>query len=96
MPVAEIGRYGTPRQEPLQVGDLILFHNLVLHASGENSTADQVRWSIDLRYMATGQSFKWHTLGDDFDLHYPGFVARSDEVERVMSWAAWRARWERP
>ncbi len=31
-------------------GDVLLLHNLTPHASFTNSTADTVRWSLDLRY----------------------------------------------
>ena len=31
-------------------GDVLLLHNLTPHASFTNSSADTVRWSLDLRY----------------------------------------------
>ena len=39
---------------------------LTLHTGGKNAT-DGVRWSIDLRYSPTGQSFAWHQMGDRVD-----------------------------
>ena len=92
-PVEPISTYGTAVDEPMQVGDVLFFHNHTLHASGENST-DQVRWSIDLRYSPAGQPFDWHQMGDEFDVHYPCFVAASPDPARVQSWEEWQASWE--
>lgn len=91
-PVAPISTYGTPVDEPMQVGDVFFFHNHTLHASGENST-DQVRWSIDLRYSPAGQPFDWHKMGDEFNVHYPCFVAASPDPAQVDGWEEWQARW---
>jgi len=91
-PIEPIATYGQPQPEPVQVGDVIAFDHRTLHASGHNTTENQVRWSIDLRYMPTGQSYAWHVSGDDFDTLYPGFVARSADPERVWSWEDWRNR----
>ncbi len=92
-PEKEIGCYGTPVNVPMQVGDVLVFHNLVLHASGHNQIENQVRWSIDLRYTPTGQSFAWHGMGEQFNVHYPCFKARSEDPARVESWEQWRQRW---
>eukprot|EP01050_Picozoa_sp_SAG11_P031572 SAG11_NODE_9870_length_874_cov_0.996129_1_plen_99_part_10 len=35
---------------PCDAGDVLLLHNLTPHASFTNSTAQTVRWSLDLRY----------------------------------------------
>ncbi|MBI2502614.1 MAG: phytanoyl-CoA dioxygenase family protein [Candidatus Latescibacteria bacterium] len=91
-PVAPISTYGTPVDEPMQVRDVLFFHNHTLHASGDNTT-DRVRWSIDLRYSPAGQAFDWHKMGDEFDVHYPCFVAASPDPARVESWEQWQARW---
>ena len=91
-PIADVTRYGPARPEPVQVGDAIAFDNRTLHASGHNTTDSEVRWSIDVRYMPTGQSYAWHSSGDEFDRIYPGFVARSADPERVTSWEEWRDR----
>ena len=91
-PIADVTRYGPPRPEPVQVGDAIAFDNRTLHASGHNTTDSEVRWSIDVRYMPTDQSYAWHSSGDEFDRIYPGFVARSADPERVTSWEEWRDR----
>ncbi len=91
-PVEPISTYGTPVEEPMRVGDVLVFHNLTLHASGENSS-EGVRWSIDLRYSPAGQSFAWHKMGEEFNVQYPCFVACSPDPARVESWEAWQARW---
>lgn len=91
-PIEDVTRYGTPVGVPMLVGDVLIFNNLTLHASGDNTT-DQVRWSIELRYMPADQSFAWHDLGDAFDVQFPGFVARSAAPKRVTSWPQWRDRW---
>ena len=91
-PIEPVTTYGQPRLEPVQVGDVIVFDHRTLHASGHNTTDTQVRWSIDLRYMPTGQSYAWHVQGDAFDTVYPGFVARSADPEQVWSWEDWRNR----
>lgn len=95
VPLYDLALYGAPRTEPMRVGDVMAFHNLVLHASGTNATPDQVRWSIDLRYMRTGTGFAWHSMGDGFDANYPCFVARSDDPARLAPWEDWRDRWRR-
>ena len=59
---------------------------------GSKTTDSEVRWSIDVRYMPTGQSYAWHSCGDEFDRIYPGFVVRSADPERVTSWEEWRNR----
>ena len=94
-PEREIGCYGAPLDVPLQVGDVLFFHNLALHASGRNQVENQVRWSIDLRYAPTGQSRAWHGLGEEFNLQYPCFTAHSKDPTQVESWEQWRRRWER-
>jgi ectoine hydroxylase-related dioxygenase (phytanoyl-CoA dioxygenase family) len=91
-PVAPISTYGAPVDEPMQVGDVLFFHNHTLHASGDNTT-DQVRWSIDLRYSPAGQAFDWHKMGDEFNVHYPCFVAASPDPAQVDSWEKWQAGW---
>ncbi len=92
-PVEPVSVYGTVVDEPMRVGDVMFFHNHTLHASGENHT-DQVRWSIDLRYSPAGQAFDWHKMGDEFNVHFPCFVAASPDLAQVESWEAWQARWQ--
>jgi phytanoyl-CoA hydroxylase len=92
VPIGDVTRYGTVSSEPMQVGDVLIFNNLTLHASGNNDS-DHVRWNIDLRYTPAGQSFDWHKLGDDFDRNFPGFVARSEDPAQVTSWEQWQDKW---
>ena len=50
----EIHPDDVPALEPIpmecKAGDVLLLHNLTPHASFTNSTADTVRWSLDLRF----------------------------------------------
>ncbi len=87
-PVEDVNRYGTVANEAMQIGDVLIFNNLTLHASGNNDS-DHVRWNIDLRYSPTGQAVDWHKL----DSIFPGFVARSDDPTKVMSWEQWQDKW---
>ncbi len=91
-PCQEITHYGQPRYEPMQVGDVIAFHNLALHSSGINRS-EQMRWSIDLRYMRAGQGYAWHQMGDEFARNFPGFVVHSADLAAVETWETWKARW---
>jgi ectoine hydroxylase-related dioxygenase (phytanoyl-CoA dioxygenase family) len=78
---------GEPRPLPVRAGDMILFHNYVLHAALPNVT-DTIRWSMDLRWQdpakPTGRPF------------YPGFIVRSKaRPETVqLDYDEWRQRWE--
>jgi len=91
-PVDEASKYGTVMSVPMNVGDVLIFSNLTLHASGDN-TSDHVRWSIDMRYSPFNNSA-------DLDASHPGMVVRSDNQASVMSFAQWderlRARWGEP
>jgi ectoine hydroxylase-related dioxygenase (phytanoyl-CoA dioxygenase family) len=63
-----VEQYGEVFSEPMRAGDVMAFHNLTLHSTCPNERSDRVRWSIDLRYMRTGEGFAWHKLGDTFDV----------------------------
>ncbi len=91
-PTRDVSHYGTVTSAPMQLGDVLLFNNLTLHTGGNNTT-DRVRWSIDLRYSPTGQSFAWHQRGEQVEESYPVFVGRSDDPSRVMSWDQWLDKW---
>jgi len=91
-PIEDVTRYGSVSSESMQVGDVLIFNNLTLHASGNNDS-DHIRWNIDLRYSPTGQAVDWHKLGDELDKRFPGFVARSDDPAKVMSWKQWQDKW---
>jgi phytanoyl-CoA hydroxylase len=61
---------GTPLSCEMSVGDVLMFTNLTVHRSLPN-VSDHTRWSIDVRYHATGLTPERGAS----DL--PGFVARS-------------------
>jgi hypothetical protein len=71
----------------MRAGSALLLHQRTIHSSLENTTPDQVRISLDLRYQPTGQPTGRPA--------FPGFVARSaaqpDTVLRDP--AAWAALW---
>lgn len=72
---------------PMRPGSILLMHPRTPHSSLENSTADQVRISMDLRYQPVGTP-----TGRP---QFPGFVARSrSRPEQVLTDpAAWRSMW---
>ncbi len=72
---------------PMRKGSVLLMHKHTPHSSGRNRT-DGVRWSIDLRYQATGTA-----TGRPF---HPAFVVRSQrEPERVLAdYHEWCHLWE--
>jgi len=63
---------------PMAVGDVLFFHNLLVHGSAENRTAT-VRWSLDLRYSASPRSDAVRVADDWFmaRLRSLQFVPRS-------------------
>jgi ectoine hydroxylase-related dioxygenase (phytanoyl-CoA dioxygenase family) len=75
------------RALPVRAGGVILFHPLTIHGSLVNRSRN-VRWSFDLRYIATGDP-----TGRPF---FPSFVARSRRApETVLDDAStWRQMWE--
>jgi phytanoyl-CoA hydroxylase len=91
-PTREVSDYGTVTPVPMRAGDVLIFNNLTLHTGGNNATTS-VRWSIDLRYSPTGQSFDWHQMGEEVNKRYPVFVARSEDPAKQMSWTQWLKRW---
>lgn len=42
---------------PMKFGDILLFHNMTFHGSKVNQTS-QVRWSIDIRYCRTRDTYE--------------------------------------
>lgn len=91
-PTEDVTRFGTIASVPMAVGDILVFTNLTLHASGNNSS-DHVRWSIDLRYAPIDWASDSHNLVDKPRAKYPSFVARSEDPSRVMSFAQWQKEW---
>lgn len=72
---------------PMRKGSVLLMHKHTPHSSGRN-TSDGVRWSMDLRYQATGTA-----TGRPFQ---PAFVVRSEvNPETVCTdYLAWCRTWE--
>jgi len=74
---------------PMRPGSVLLMHQRTIHSSLENSTTDQVRISLDLRYQPIGQATGRPSFAS------AGFVARSrahpDQVLRDP--AIWHDNW---
>ncbi len=72
---------------PIRAGGFLLMHQRTVHSSRENTTDDQVRISLDLRYQPVGQPSGRPA--------FPGFVARSAaRPETVLrDPAAWAQSW---
>jgi ectoine hydroxylase-related dioxygenase (phytanoyl-CoA dioxygenase family) len=73
---------------PMRPGSVLLMHPRTPHSSLENSTTDQVRVSMDLRFQPVGTP-----TGRP---QFPGFVARSRSrpQDEVRDPVAWRAMWD--
>ncbi|MEZ4679592.1 MAG: phytanoyl-CoA dioxygenase family protein [Caldilineaceae bacterium] len=72
---------------PARKGSVLLMHKHTPHSSGRN-TSDGVRWSMDLRYQATGTA-----TGRPF---HPAFIVRSqaDPQSVLTDYDEWCRRWE--
>jgi len=72
---------------PLKAGSVLLMNQQTVHSSLDNTTDDQVRISLDLRYQPVGQPTGRPA--------FPGFVARSKaHPEQVLrDPAAWAQLW---
>ena len=86
----EVEQRGTPVALPMKQGDILLFSNLTCHASKLN-TSSSVRWSVDLRYVASPQ-FQRQTEQqrqgyDGLKNHYrvEPITVRSRQPEKVAS-----------
>ena len=73
---------------PMRKGSVLLMHKHTPHSSSRNST-DTVRWSMDIRYQATGTA-----TGRPF---YPQFVVRSRANPQTVlhDHQSWSAQWEK-
>lgn len=73
---------------PMRKGSVLLLHKHTPHSSSRNTT-DTVRWSIDLRYQATGTA-----TGRPF---YPHFVVRSRVNPQTIlhDHTEWSQQWHR-
>ena len=72
---------------PMKKGDVLLMHKEIPHRSGRNCS-DDIRWSMDLRYQATGTP-----TGRPF---HPEFVVRSaTKPESVLTdYDVWCQKWK--
>jgi phytanoyl-CoA hydroxylase len=77
----------SPKPLPMQAGSVLFFNRRLVHGSGDNTTTDRVRISLDLRYQPTGQP-----TGRPM---FPSFVARSkNNPASVLSDAGkWSEMW---
>ena len=82
-PIKDASNFGTVMSVPMKAGDVLVFTNYTLHASGTNSS-DHVRWSIDIRYAPFNEQ-------TDLPSH-PGCVIRSEDSANLMSFARWEAK----
>ena len=72
---------------PMKKGDVLLMHKEIPHRSGRNGS-DGIRWSMDLRYQATGTP-----TGRPF---HPEFVVRSSSNPQsvLQEYDVWCRRWK--
>lgn len=77
-----------PVPVPVRRGGMVFLHRATPHRSTPNRTADQVRWSFDIRYQPVGQP-----TGRPF---HPAFVARSHAHPdtELRDHATWSRLWE--
>lgn len=78
-------RVGTPL--PVKKGGAVLFHKMNVHRALPN-VSDHLRWSVDLRYLPTGQATGRPA--------FPEFVARSkqDPASELRDPKAWAKSWD--
>ena len=71
---------------PMTRGGALVFHRRMIHGSLPNMS-DELRWSMDLRYLPVGQPTGYPQL--------PGFVARSrsDPTAELRSPQQWHQAW---
>ena len=86
----EVEQRGKPVALPMKQGDILLFSNLTFHASKLN-TSSSVRWSVDLRYMASPQAQRQTEQQrqgyDSLKTHYrvEPITVRSRQPEKVAN-----------
>ena len=86
----EVEQRGKPVALPMKQGDILLFSNLTFHASKLN-TSNSVRWSVDLRYVASPQAqrrTRQQQQGyDSLKIHYrvEPITVRSHQPEKIAS-----------
>ena len=72
----------------MEVGDLVIFHNLVFHRSLINRT-ESIRWSVDFRYSHTNTP-----LGELWHRAISCIVRSRRFPHKVAGWDDWRALWD--
>ncbi|RAP76572.1 phytanoyl-CoA dioxygenase family protein [Paenibacillus montanisoli] len=91
---ADVEARGEVVTVPMKAGDLLVFDQFTFHRTLPNQ-AEEIRWSIDLRFSPADQPLTWHNNAD-FDGICPCFIARSKKnPDRVMSWEDWNAKHDR-
>ncbi|WP_167859079.1 phytanoyl-CoA dioxygenase family protein [Paenibacillus cymbidii] len=93
VPVEDVEARGEVITARMKKGDILIFNQLTLHRSLPN-VSEGVRWSIDIRYTPTGQSFSWHELtGPGFEQRYSTLIVRSRcNPERVQDFNDWKTK----
>jgi len=92
-PVENVEEKGEVVTARMKAGDVLIFNQLTMHRSlPHNSTG--VRWSIDIRYTPTNQSFNWHKLAEEgFEKKYSTLKVRSlEHPEGVENFEDWKAK----
>lgn len=97
LPLAEYQQYGDLHAEPMRPGDVMMFHNLVLHGSSVHTKADYVRWAIDLRYERAPDA-RNYSQGQEYYDTFPSFRVPhpASSTGASSEWREWRDRWPRP
>ena len=74
---------------PANPGDVIFFHNKLIHGAGQNRSHDKIRLAFNFRYLPIGQATGRPYL--------PGFVARSRRAPQteLRNPYLWSAMWQR-
>ena len=89
-PLADYSHYGELHVEPMMPGDVMFFHNLVLHGTSNHHKQDYVRWAIDLRYERAPDPSRYSQQQEYYNT-FPSFrVGRNGSG---TSWPQWRQQW---
>jgi hypothetical protein len=90
-----VATYGDLVAPSLEPGDMLAFHNMLMHGTSPHLQPDRVRWSIDLRYMSSSQGYSWHKLGSKFPRAFPCFVAATEQDgQHLDSYDEWQRKWQ--
>ena len=80
---------GRAQSIPMSPGDVLFLDNKVLHGATRNTSADDLRWALNFRYLPVGEE-----SGRPF---LPGFVARSRSAPptELTNPFVWSTMWDR-